>query len=106
MLSRGDDIIDPTHKGPLTVYIAPLSSNGAGGVWTKLWESGLTAGVWATDTLIKNGGKQEFTLPSGLAAGDYLLRTEVIALHAADTDYITNHDRGAQCMLFHLQSPR
>ena len=103
MSSRGDSLTEG-HKGPITVYIAPQSSNGVGGVWTKLWESGLTAGVWATDTLVKNGGKHDLTLPTGLAAGDYLLRAEIIALHEADTDYTTNHNRGAQCMLIHLQS--
>ncbi|KAI5845667.1 putative endo-beta-1,4-glucanase D, partial [Morchella snyderi] len=94
--NRADDIIDGSHKGPITVYIAPAASNGAGGVWTKLAESGLSGGVWAVDTLIANAGKHSLTLPSGLASGDYLLRAEIIALHEADTDYTVNSARGAQ----------
>lgn len=82
--------------GPITVYIAPASSNGAGAVWTKLAESGLNSGVWAVTTLIANGGKHSLTLPSNLAAGDYLLRAEIVALHEADTDYTVNSARGAQ----------
>lgn len=94
--TRGDDIIASSHLGPITVYIAPTSSNGAGAVWTKLAESGLSGGVWAVSTLITNKGKHSVTLPSGLAAGDYLLRAEIIALHEADTDYTVNSARGAQ----------
>ncbi|KAH0605952.1 uncharacterized protein H6S33_004409 [Morchella sextelata] len=94
--NRADDIIASSHKGPITVYIAPAASNGAGAVWTKLAESGLSSGTWAVDTLIANGGKHSLTLPSSLASGDYLLRAEIIALHEADTDYAVNSARGAQ----------
>ncbi|CCX10545.1 Similar to Probable endo-beta-1,4-glucanase D; acc. no. Q0CEU4 [Pyronema omphalodes CBS 100304] len=94
--NRGDDIIDGSHKGPITVYIADAASNGEGAVWTKLYESGLSNGVWAVDTLISNKGKHSLTLPSSLAAGDYLIRAEIIALHEADTNYATNSARGAQ----------
>ncbi|KAF8253725.1 hypothetical protein K440DRAFT_507474, partial [Wilcoxina mikolae CBS 423.85] len=94
--TRGDDIIDASHKGPITVWIADASTNGAGGVWTKLYESGLENGVWAVQNLISNKGKVSVTLPSTLAPGDYLLRAEIIALHEADTDYRTNNARGAQ----------
>lgn len=48
------------------------------------------------ETLVANGGKHHVTLPSALAAGDYLLRAEIIALHEADTDYTVNPARGAQ----------
>ncbi|RPA93359.1 hypothetical protein L873DRAFT_1705648 [Choiromyces venosus 120613-1] len=94
--NRADDIIDLSHKGPITVYIAPESSQGAGNVWTKIAESGLSGGKWAVETLVANRGKYDVTLPSALAAGDYLLRAEIIALHEADTDYTVNHARGAQ----------
>ncbi|KAF8541211.1 glycosyl hydrolase family 61-domain-containing protein [Trichophaea hybrida] len=94
--TRGDDTIDSSHKGPVTVWIADASTNGAGGVWTKLYESGLENGVWAVQNLIANKGKVSFTLPSSLAPGDYLLRGEIIALHEANTDYRTNNARGAQ----------
>jgi cellulase len=94
--NRGDDIIDGSHQGPITVYIAPAASQGSGAVWTKIAESGLSNGVWAVDTLRANGGKHSVTLPSSLAAGDYLLRAEIIAHHESDTDYAVNSARGAQ----------
>ncbi|PUU72396.1 hypothetical protein B9Z19DRAFT_1111761 [Tuber borchii] len=34
-------------KGPITVYFAPAASQGAGNVWTKIAESGLSGGKWA-----------------------------------------------------------
>lgn len=79
------------------MYIADAKTNGAGGVWTKLYESGLENGVWAVQTLIQNKGKVSFTLPSSIAPGNYLLRAEIIALHESDTDWTTNNARGAQC---------
>ncbi|KAF4630977.1 hypothetical protein G7Y89_g7155 [Cudoniella acicularis] len=94
--SASDDIIASSHKGPVLVYIAPTSSNGAGDVWVKLAEDGYTGSTWAVDTLITNKGKHSVTLPSTLAAGDYLLRGEIIALHEADTGYNVNSARGAQ----------
>jgi cellulase len=38
---------------------------------------------WGTKDLNLACGKMDFKIPSGLAAGDYLLRAEAIALHAA-----------------------
>ncbi|KAI1085539.1 glycosyl hydrolase family 61-domain-containing protein [Whalleya microplaca] len=95
--TRGDDIIDSSHKGPIITYIAPYTEgNGADAIWTKINEEGLTDQTWAVDTLISNKGKKEVTLPSGLAAGKYLLRQEIIALHEADVAYASNSARGAQ----------
>ena len=62
------------------VYIAPAESNGEGAVWTKLYEDGLTNGKWAVETFIANKGQITITLPN-LAAGEYLIRPEVLALH-------------------------
>ena len=78
------------------VYIAPTSSNGAGDVWVKLAEAGFSGGTWAVDTLKANGGKHDFTLPSVLADGAYLIRSEIIALHEADVAFTSNPARGAQ----------
>jgi cellulase len=75
-----DDIIADSHKGPILTYIAPAESNGEGDVWLKLAEEGLSNGKWAVDNLIANRGKHSITLPN-LAAGEYLLRPEIIALH-------------------------
>lgn len=95
--SRSDDIIASSHKGPIITYIAPyFTDNGASGIWTKIAEDGYSGSTWAVDTLIANKGKYDFTLPSGLAAGKYVIRQEIIALHEADTDYSVAKTRGAQ----------
>lgn len=87
--SPADDIIDGSHKGPVLTYIAPAKSNGEGNVWLKLAEEGLSNGKWAVENLIANRGKHSITLPD-LAAGEYLLRPEIIALHEG------NRNAGAQ----------
>jgi cellulase len=46
--NRNDDIIDGSHKGPALVYIAPTSSNGAGAVWTKIFEEVYPGGQWVS----------------------------------------------------------
>ncbi len=77
-------------------YLAPTSSNGAGDVWVKIAEDGYDGTTWAVTTLIANKGKWDVTIPSTLAAGEYLLRGEIIALHEADAAYNVNSARGAQ----------
>jgi len=88
--TRNDDIINPSHKGPVMVYIAPTSSNGEGAVWSKIFNDD-----WATNSLIAAKGHVTVTVPN-LVAGEYLLRSEIIALHEADTDFTVNSARGAQ----------
>jgi len=81
-------IIDPSHKGPIMAYMAKVNS-ATGAIpnngWFKIYEDGYTAstGQWAVDKLIANDGKVTVTIPSCLEEGDYLLRGEIIALHAA-----------------------
>lgn len=97
--NRGDDIIDASHKGPIQVYIAPYTeTNAASGIWTKIASHAYDASTskWAVDDLIANGGKHEFTIPSSIAPGKYLIRGEIIALHEADTNFEVNSARGAQ----------
>ncbi|KKA25994.1 hypothetical protein TD95_002700 [Thielaviopsis punctulata] len=95
--TRGDDIIDKSHKGPIITYIAEYTeTNGASPIWSKIAESGYEDGKWATDVLIANKGKYDFTLPSFIKAGKYLIRQEIIALHEADVAEATNSARGAQ----------
>lgn len=76
--------------------MAPTASNGAGNVWVKLAEEGYDGTTWAVTKLKTNNGQHSITLPSTLAAGDYLLRPEIIALHEADAAYNVNPARGAQ----------
>ncbi|KAJ2523410.1 hypothetical protein GGI11_001469 [Coemansia sp. RSA 2049] len=77
--------ISQSHTGPVIVYMAPLESNGAGNVWFKIYEEGWDNSTeqWSTDKLIANKGKRDVTIPADLKAGDYLLRSEIIALHGA-----------------------
>ena len=84
-----DEPIAASHKGPIMVYIAPAESNGEGAVWTKISADGLTNGKWAVEDFIANKGQHSVTLP-GLAAGEYLIRPEMIALHEG------NRAKGAQ----------
>ncbi|KAH6626544.1 glycoside hydrolase [Chaetomium sp. MPI-SDFR-AT-0129] len=77
--------LDPSHKGALLTYVAPYTTgDGQGGIWTKIAEDGFEGGKWATEKLIANNGNVEVTLPSALAAGRYLVRQEIVALHQAD----------------------
>jgi hypothetical protein len=97
--TRGDDIIDGSHKGPIITYIAPYTEgNGADAIWTKIAEDGYdsTTKKWAVDKLIAAKGMQDFVLPANLAAGQYLIRQEIIALHESDTAFNVNSARGAQ----------
>jgi cellulase len=56
-----------------------MSKAGSAMSWTKIAEDGFD-GAWATDKMIKNKGQHKFTVPK-VAAGDYILRPEIIALH-------------------------
>ena len=71
------------------VYVAPAESNGEGDVWVKVYEEGLTNGKWAVEDFIANKGQFSIDLPN-LAAGEYLIRPEIIALHEG------NRAKGAQ----------
>ncbi|KAK7753492.1 hypothetical protein SLS62_004567 [Diatrype stigma] len=93
--SRGDDIIDLSHLGPIITYVAPYTEgDGSGAIWSKIDEEGYDGTTWAVQNLVANKGKKDFTLPASLAAGKYLVRQEVIGLHEADALYTTG--RGAQ----------
>ncbi|KAH9880015.1 hypothetical protein J1614_002040, partial [Plenodomus biglobosus] len=86
-----DDIIDPSHKGPIMVYASKAGSSLS---WTKLAEDGYDGKSWAVDKLIAGKytgkpGQHKVKLPN-LAAGNYILRPEIIALHEG------NRQAGAQ----------
>ena len=83
--------IDPSHKGPCAVYMKKVdnsaaSNNAAGNGWFKIMEDGYdsTAGKWCTEKLNPNDGHLAATIPKDLAAGYYLVRPELLALHQAD----------------------
>lgn len=57
------------------IYEDTWAQNTAGG--------GGSDDYWGTKDLNKHCGKLDVKIPAGLAPGDYLLRAEAIALHAA-----------------------
>ncbi|KAK6225527.1 endoglucanase II (glycosyl hydrolase family 61) [Colletotrichum tabaci] len=86
-----DNPIAPSHKGPIMVYLAKVDDavsanrNPKGALdWFKISEKGLgDDGVWAVDELIADDGWYNFTVPSCVAPGQYLMRVEILALHGA-----------------------
>jgi len=87
--NRNSQAIDPSHKGPTIAYLAKVanaataSASGLG--WFKIFQDGMTGDTWGVDRLIANKGKYTVRIPSNIQSGDYLLRSEVIALHASGT---------------------
>ncbi|KAG8947153.1 hypothetical protein FRC04_011005 [Tulasnella sp. 424] len=82
------DPIDSSHKGPIMAYLAKvdsaLTTTVTGLQWFKIWEDGFHSdGTWAVDTMITNKGLVNFTIPTCIPSGNYLLRVELIALHGA-----------------------
>ncbi|KAK6356389.1 hypothetical protein TWF718_000750 [Orbilia javanica] len=78
-----------THPGPIVHSLqGPLASaKSASGVgdWFKIQELNYANGKWANEVVAANAGKFSFKLPSNLASGEYLLRSEMLALHASQT---------------------
>ncbi|SPN98399.1 related to endoglucanase IV [Cephalotrichum gorgonifer] len=86
--SCANEAIGGNHYGPVIVYLSAVSdatSATGSDSWFKIGEFGYDASTktWGTDVLNENCGKFDVKLPSNLPAGDYLLRAEAIALHAA-----------------------
>ncbi|KAI5852025.1 glycoside hydrolase family 61 protein [Tricharina praecox] len=92
---RDTQAIDPSHKGPVITYLAkvpdvvsataPESLN-----WFKIQHDGMTVQsdgslYWAVDKLVAAKGIYSAKIPSSIPSGDYLLRSEVIALHGASS---------------------
>jgi len=89
-----DQWISHGHKGPIMVSMARLPSSGSifDAQWFKIFNMGITYYdannfnnvKWASaDTLNSYAGVISFTIPSDLAPGSYILRTELLALHEA-----------------------
>ncbi|KAL1721695.1 glycoside hydrolase, partial [Schizophyllum commune] len=80
-----------SHKGPVITYMAQVPASEdvktwdpTDAVWFKVDEAGLEDGKWAaTDIMIANNNTWTWQVPSDLAAGNYLVRHEIIALHSA-----------------------
>jgi len=92
LTSGSDDVVDPSHKGPVMAYLKKVSDAttdvGYGSGWFKISEAGLTnvaSQDWAVTDLIAAGGVQQIPIPACIADGQYLLRAELIALHGASS---------------------
>ncbi|KAH3948827.1 hypothetical protein HBH53_093160 [Parastagonospora nodorum] len=89
-----NEAIGGAHYGPVMVYMSKVDdsskANGSSG-WFKVYENGWAAANkgaadndnWGVKDLNACCGKVDVKIPTALAAGDYLLRAEVIALHTA-----------------------
>ncbi|KAI1343680.1 carbohydrate-binding module family 1 protein [Xylariaceae sp. FL0016] len=90
LTSGPDDVMDASHLGPTMAYLKKVDDAttdvGYGGGWFKIQEDGYTDGVWGTTTVINNEGIHPIAIPSCLEDGQYLLRAEMIALHAASSE--------------------
>ncbi|KAL9711176.1 hypothetical protein Ac2012v2_005716 [Leucoagaricus gongylophorus] len=83
----------PRHKTPIPILFlnyraqvdSATQSNVTGLKWFKVYHDGYTNGIWGVDRLIQNKGKVSFSIPSCIPDGQYLLRVEIIALHAAES---------------------
>ncbi|KAG8163097.1 hypothetical protein KVR01_007575 [Diaporthe batatas] len=78
-----------THPGPITHMlfgpVADASQATGVGSWVKVDEQDYVNGKWANEIMMAVNMTHEFKLPAKLASGDYLLRSEMLALHAAQT---------------------
>ncbi|KAK7193264.1 hypothetical protein DPSP01_008135 [Paraphaeosphaeria sporulosa] len=81
-----------SHVGPLVTYMARCPDAGcnsympgSSAVWFKIKEEGRTGttNTWGDTKLMQPGGVATYTIPSCLKPGYYLVRHEIIALHAS-----------------------
>lgn len=90
LTSGPGDVMESSHLGPTLAYLKKVDDAttdvGYGSGWFKIQHDGYTNGVWGTSKVINNAGKQPITIPSCLPDGQYLLRAEMIALHAAGSN--------------------
>ncbi|KAH8708532.1 glycosyl hydrolase family 61-domain-containing protein [Phaeosphaeriaceae sp. PMI808] len=89
--------IGGAHWGPVLAYMGKVedaaSADGSGEffkVYQNGWKKNPAASqgdndFWGTKDINYNCGKLDFKIPSDIAPGDYLLRAEAIALHAASS---------------------
>ncbi|WVF67002.1 hypothetical protein IAT40_001745 [Kwoniella sp. CBS 6097] len=76
-----------SHKGPVTEYMAACPASGCDGVdaaslqWFKIDEATFDGTKWPSDTIVSSLA-WTFKIPSDLAAGPYLVRHDIIAMHS------------------------
>lgn len=66
--------------------VPPGASSAAGDGWFKIWYEGYddATGKWCTERLMSEHGRLSVSIPSDIAGGYYLVRTELLALHQAN----------------------
>jgi cellulase len=77
-----------SHVGPVITYVAPYdgdvtSVDKTSLKWTKIDAHGYENGEWAAVKMIGQNNTWPVTVPESLAAGKYVFRHEIIALHGA-----------------------
>ncbi|KAF2710868.1 lytic polysaccharide monooxygenase [Pleomassaria siparia CBS 279.74] len=76
-----------SHKGPVLDYLAKVDDATKATTsdlsFFKIDQDGLDSSKWASDKLIANNNTWTVTIPTSIAAGQYVLRHEIIALHSA-----------------------
>ncbi|KAF4836211.1 Polysaccharide monooxygenase Cel61a [Colletotrichum tropicale] len=80
-----------SHKGPIMDYLAKCSGDCTSATkadlkFFKIAEKGLSGSTWAADELLKNNLEWTINIPSDIAAGNYVLRHEILALHSAGSE--------------------
>ncbi|ORY00969.1 glycosyl hydrolase family 61-domain-containing protein [Clohesyomyces aquaticus] len=95
--SCANEAIGGAHYGPVSVYMSKVSdastADGSSSFfkifedsWAKLSSTSQGSDdYWGTKDLNTNCGKMDLKIPANLAPGDYLLRAEALALHAASS---------------------
>ncbi|KAL0946012.1 hypothetical protein HGRIS_012289 [Hohenbuehelia grisea] len=77
------------HYGPVLNYMAKCPGDcsvwkaDTGTPWFKIGQESFSNGQWASDALAKNNFTYTVKIPKNIAPGNYLLRHENLALHAA-----------------------
>jgi cellulase len=80
-----------SHMGPVITYVAPYTGDIEAVKkeelkWTKIDGVGYENGEWAAVKMIAQNNTWPVTVPDTLAAGKYVFRHEIIALHGAGSE--------------------
>jgi hypothetical protein len=88
------------NVGPLIIWMAECPSscntwNAKNGRWFKIDEQGLLSGTvgkgnWGSGSMIAKNLTWTIRIPKSLKAGDYLLRTETVAMHSTVPQFYPN----------------
>ncbi|KAF2754350.1 hypothetical protein EJ05DRAFT_138981 [Pseudovirgaria hyperparasitica] len=81
-------VLDPGHAGPCAVYMKKVDSaqkdTAYGDGWFKVWDMGYVDNKWCTNKMIDDNGMISIKIPN-LASGYYLIRPELLAMHAVNS---------------------